>query len=112
MGGAPGRSHRMAGESLKAMDKSMLTSRNWLIATGLALALAGCDTVSMGSGAGVAELQTENTEAASVNIGSLSEVINRNPNDPQAYNTRGAAYARIGRYSDAISDFTKAVQID
>lgn len=86
------------------MRQSIFRGRNWLVAMGLATALAGCDTVSMNSGAGIAE-QTENTETASVNIGSLTEVINRNPNDPQAYNTRGAAYARIGRYSDAISDF-------
>ena len=39
-------------------------------------------------------------------------MIQRNPNDPSAYNTRGAAYARVGSYSDAIADFTKAVQLD
>jgi tetratricopeptide (TPR) repeat protein len=97
------------------MQHSMNRGRNWLAIAGIAIALAGCDTVSGGGrGAGIAELDTGEASAAkaSVNIGSLSEVVNRNPNDPQAYNTRGAAYARIGRYSDAISDFAKAVQID
>ena len=49
---------------------------------------------------------------AKENLGSLTEVIERNPSDPGAYNTRGAAYARLGRYSDAIADFNKAVQLD
>ena len=90
----------------------MMRGRNWLAAAGMALALAGCDTVSSMSGQSVAELDTASAAEASVNIGSLSEVVSRNPNDPGAYNTRGAAYARVGRYSDAIADFTKAVQLD
>ena len=46
------------------------------------------------------------------NIASLTDVIQRNPNDSVAYNTRGIAYAKIGRYQNAIDDFTKAVQLD
>src|SRR5919199_4187663 len=60
----------------------------------------------------VAVLEQESKETTSANIGSLSEVIQRNPNDPSAYNTRGAAYAKVGQYGDAIADFNKAVQID
>jgi tetratricopeptide (TPR) repeat protein len=48
----------------------------------------------------------------SINIESLSDVVQRNPNDATAFNTRGAAFARSGRYSDAIADFNKALQID
>ncbi len=90
----------------------MMRGGNWLAAAGLALALAGCDTVSTMTAQPIAELDTASAAEASVNIGSLTEVINRNPNDPGAYNTRGAAYARVGRFSDAIADFTKAVQLD
>src|SRR5688572_26599153 len=79
----------------------------------LGLALAGCDTVgSVNRPAGVAVVEEQSKEASGANIGSLSEVIQRNPNDPSAFNTRGAAYARLARYSDAVNDFNKAVQID
>jgi tetratricopeptide (TPR) repeat protein len=80
-----------------------------------ALALAGCNSLGMASAppdAHVAEVEPDQTGASAVNIASLSDVIQRNPNDSAAYNTRGAAYARIGRYQNAIDDFTHAVQID
>src|SRR5690606_40097327 len=35
------------------------------------------------------------------NISSLTAVIDRSPNDPGAYNVRGAAYGRAGRYKEA-----------
>ncbi len=78
-----------------------------------ALALAGCEsTGGMGAvGLGVAEV-TPATRETSTNIASLSDVVSRNPRDAEAYNTRGAAYARTGNFDDAIGDFSKAVQID
>ena len=76
-----------------------------------ALGLSACDTVSR-SGPSVAVLEDDSQGTSKVNISSLSEVIQRNPSDPSAYNTRGAAYARVGRYSDAVSDFNRALQID
>ena len=76
------------------------------------LGLSACDTTSGGSMRRIAVVEEDTQGTSKVNIASLSEVIQRNPNDPGAYNTRGAAYARVGRYSDAISDFNKAVQID
>ena len=55
----------------------------------------------------------EDAEGSSaVNIGALSEVVRSRPNDPTAYNTRGAAYARVGRYSEALGDFNRALQLD
>jgi tetratricopeptide (TPR) repeat protein len=79
----------------------------------LALGLAGCETVgAVGSvGTGVAEVVPPSKET-SVNIDSLSDVISQHPNDPEAYNTRGAAYARTGKFAEAIADFTKAIQLD
>src|SRR5215207_9056116 len=77
------------------------------------VALAGCDTVgSINRTGGVAVVEEQTKEASGANISSLSEVIQRNPSDPAAYNTRGAAYARLARYADAINDFNKAVQVD
>ena len=77
------------------------------------LGLAGCETAgSVGSvGLGVAEVTPRSNET-SVNIASLSDVVSRNPRDPEAYNTRGAAYARQGDFDKAVADFTKAVTID
>ena len=60
----------------------------------------------------VAEVDTDTSGANAGNIASLSDVIQRNPNDSVAYNTRGIAYAKSGRYQNAIDDFTKAIQID
>jgi Tfp pilus assembly protein PilF len=99
------------------------STRSWLkrgvIAAGCALALAACvSPLESGSGqrgprfAEVDDPNNANPNAATNNIGSLSEVISRNPNDATAYNTRGAAYARAGRYSEAMSDFNRAVQLD
>ncbi|RZK81485.1 MAG: tetratricopeptide repeat protein, partial [Methylobacterium sp.] len=75
--------------------------------------LAGCETVGSAAGSRqFAVLEADTTGATNVNIASLTEVVQRNPNDAAAYNTRGAAYARAGQFNDAIGDFTKAVQID
>jgi tetratricopeptide (TPR) repeat protein len=84
----------------------------------MALTLAACETVGGGvqvRGPQFAELddpQNANPNAASNNISSLSEVISRNPNDAGALNLRGAAYARAGRFSEAIRDFDRAIQLD
>src|SRR5688500_15590786 len=110
----------MPSVSSDAGEKSVLTIRRLapkLAPFGVVLAtltLAGCETMSRGSGPTqrVAVLEEDAQGTSTVNIASLSEVIQRNPSDPGAYNTRGAAYARVGRYSDAIADFNKAIQFD
>src|SRR5207247_851933 len=54
----------------------------WSILAGAALALAGCETISpLASSPRVAELEDDQSGSQAVNIGSLSEVISRNPND-------------------------------
>ena len=63
----------------------------------VALGLSACDTTSGGSARRIAVVEEDTQGTSSVNISSLSDVIQRNPNDPGAYNTRGAAYARVGR---------------
>ena len=77
------------------------------------LALSGCESAgTVGAiGLGVAET-TPKSQETSVNLASLSEVVARNPQDAEAYNTRGAAYARTGDFDKAIADFTKAIQLD
>ena len=80
-----------------------------------ALALAACsETLGplQGAPSKVAEVDADNPGANAGNIASLTDVIQRNPSDSVAYNTRGIAYAKAGNYKSAIDDFTKAVQID
>ena len=72
-----------------------------------ALALVGCASFSSGP----SEVDP-NIAATSTNIGSLSEVVQRNPNDPQAYNVRGAVLGRAGRNEEALADFNKAIGIN
>ena len=74
----------------------------------LVLALTGCDTVAPRD-PGVAVVNKEDPAVTSANLSSLSAIIARNPNDAQAYNTRGAAYAKTGHFSEAVADFTKAI---
>src|SRR5262245_43491111 len=50
--------------------------------------------------------------ASEANLASLTSVIERNPLDPQAYNTRGSVYGQAGRYPQALADFNKAISLD
>ena len=69
-------------------------------------ALTACDTVPSG------ELNTVDVaQGSSQNISSLTAVIQRNPNDPEAYNVRGSAYGKGGRYREALNDFDKAIEL-
>ena len=86
------------------------------IAVTLALALAACGETmgGMNPSGHVAETEADATAQASNagNIASLSEVIQRNPQDAVAYNTRGVVYAKLGRYSNAVDDFGHAIELD
>ena len=74
----------------------------------IAATLAGCETV------GTPAFQTEDARyaTASTNIASLSDVVQRNPNDPQAFNMRGAVLGQAGRKVEALADFNHAIAID
>src|SRR5262245_19913528 len=76
----------------------------------LACALAGCQTTSGTTPA--AETEDSRYAASPANSASLTDVVARNPNDPQAYNMRGAVYGQGGRYQEALADFNKAISID
>ena len=84
------------------------------IASGLAsliaaLALAGCSTLGNPPAA-----DTDNPlyTTSQSNLTSLSEVIEKHPGDPQAYNMRGSVYGEAGRNEQAIADFDKAIGLD
>ena len=87
-------------------------ARNSGVAVALLAAtfLSACQT---GGGAGFANNSIPDTPVgSSVNIGSLTDVVNSNPSDPGAYNVRGIAYAEAGRTRDALNDFGRAIDLD
>ncbi|MEA2934375.1 MAG: hypothetical protein QOD74_1021 [Variibacter sp.] len=73
------------------------------------LALAGCNTLANAPTTPPDETQMV---ASPSNIASLTEVIQGNPNDPQAYNVRGTVLGRANRNQEAITDFNKAISLD
>ena len=78
-----------------------------LIALG---ALAACGSTG---GATFSDLMpVDAAQGSAENIASLTAVIDRTPNNPGAYNVRGAAYGRAGRYKEALKDFDKAISLD
>src|SRR4030095_14975467 len=72
--------------------------------------LAGCTTGGLGTS--VPEEQDSAQAASPANIASLTEVVQRNPNDAQAYNMRGSVLGRAGRNQEALADFDRAIALD
>ena len=66
-------------------------------------ALAGCQTSPTGELAPI-----DVAQGSEQNIASLSSVIQRNPQDPEAFNVRGSAYGRGGRYQECFSILERA----
>ena len=54
----------------------------------------------------------EKAQGSEANIASLSAVVDRNPNDAEAYNVRGTAYGRAGMLSQALRDFNRAIALN
>jgi cytochrome c-type biogenesis protein CcmH/NrfG len=53
-----------------------------------------------------------NYATSPANIASLTDVVQQNPNDPQAYNMRGSVLGESGRSQEALADFNKAISLD
>ena len=86
----------------------------WALLLAVSLPLAGCETATniMGKqGTGVAEVANQLPEEAARNLASLTDVILRNPLSAEAYNTRGVAYARTGKFQEAIADFGQSIKL-
>ena len=77
----------------------------------MSLGLTACSETIGTPRTRVAEVVDTDPNAASANLASLSEVVKRNQT-PEAFNTRGVAYARVARYQEAIADFTAAIKLD
>src|ERR1700682_1255130 len=74
----------------------------------VAAALSGCTSLTMPT----AEEPEPRPVASPTNIASLTDVVTRNPTDPQAYNMRGTVLGQAGRPQDALADFNKAISLD
>src|SRR5438034_3067276 len=88
-----------------------------VMARSIAIVLAAAVLAGCGATIGTLDLtgstEQENTQAATpANIASLSEVVQRNPNDAQAYNMRGSVLGRAGRTQEALADFDRAIALD
>src|SRR6202451_1413161 len=74
-----------------------------------ALVLSGCTTLGNPP---AAENNDPAYATAAPNLTSLSEVIEKHPNDPQAYNMRGSVFGEAGHNEQALADFDKAISLD
>src|SRR5689334_18700567 len=78
----------------------------------LAALLGGCVNAITPGVSNVPESEETLFAASPANIASLTEVVQRNPNDPQAYNMRGSVLGLAARYDEAVIDFNKAITLD
>ena len=87
----------------------ILTAARFALAAAALALLAACSSTS-----GVRDnLSAADVSAGSVvNIDSLTAVIKANPGDASAYNVRGSAYGKAGKYREAIADFDAAIKIN
>ncbi len=90
--------------------RRFVRTRAWPVVA-LALALAGCESVggAISRGPGVVERVDADPKDSAANIASLNDVVKRNPNDPEPYNTRGVAYAKIGCGSEPAEEADETV---
>lgn len=72
-------------------------------------ALAGCSAANVPQE--VALRQQEAAAGQANNIESLTEIIEKNPQDVNALNLRGTAYGQAGDYQNAMDDFNAALKI-
>src|SRR5581483_10551927 len=86
--------------------------RNAIFAPIGALALAACATGGGNMAASAPESEDALYATSPANIASLSDVVNKNPRDPQAYNMRGTVLGQAKRFPEALADFDKAISID
>ena len=85
-------------------------SRNLIVGVGIVSALAGCttsDDQSMST-----TLAIDSSVGSSANLNSLTDAINRDPQNAVNYNVRGSAFGQAGRYQEALADFNTAIQLN
>src|SRR5258708_23958254 len=90
---------RKGRRALHRRGRRMATRAKWAALAVLAL-VAGCQTQP--SNFGKPDDMVDPAAGSQANIGSLSAVIAKNPNDANGYNVRGTAYRRAGKLREAI----------
>ena len=95
--------------ALDTKDRATGPARALVLAalSALAIAVSGCTTTSP-----IDAISIDKTQGTDENISSLTDVIRRNPNDPEGYNVRGSAYGRSGQFRNALDDFNRALQLN
>ena len=78
----------------------------------LALVLALPLLCACQSGIANIPVSVDPATGSEANIASLSDVIQREPTNPEAYNVRGSAFGRAGQYDQAMADFNKAIELN
>lgn len=73
------------------------------------LVLGGCGSASVSPEVALQDQQAAAGQAN--NIESLTEIIEKNPQDANALNLRGTAYGQAGDYKNAMQDFNAALKI-
>ena len=91
------------------MGRGLISSVSF---TKAAVVLAGLGLSACVGGSPVDGLKVDKAQGSYENIGSLTQVVNANPRDPEAYNVRGSAYGRAGKFSAALKDFTTAISLN
>src|SRR5690606_20223713 len=69
--------------------------------------LAACQSMPIDS-----STMVDAAQGSELNIASLTAVIERSPGDAEAYNMRGTALGRGGKYREALKDFDRAIQLN
>ena len=77
----------------------------------IAVALCGC-SINLGALTPSSDKEEPARLVSPSNTVALSEAIKADPNNPQAYNARGAVLAQAGKTEDALADFNKAISLD
>ena len=95
--------------AMEAKQRGTFNTRFLMLAavSALRLALSGCNTTTP-----VDTISIDRSQGTEENIASLTDVIRRNPSDPEGYNVRGSAYGKSGKYSNALDDFNRAIQLN
>lgn len=91
-------------------DSKLLNSGGRFVLFALLATLAGCQASQVPQE--VALRQQEAAAGQENNIESLTQVIEQNPRDANAYNLRGTAYGQIGDYQKAMDDFNTALKVN
>ncbi len=126
MNGATG-SFRRSG----VRTETRAVAARFVVLSGCVLSLAGCQSAPQVSGmagggdrqdfAQKGTLADRSSRAASrsgvragqkKNLASLTEIIRRDPTNPNALNMRGTAYAKARQYKRALADFNAAIDLD